>query len=60
MTALHDAARQAALDEVARMGLEHPVPRYVVGRIVEAALAVIEQRAPEPPDPIVDCEGWDE
>lgn len=57
--ATHDTAKQAALDEAARMGLKHPVPRYVVGRIVEAALAAIGHPTPTQPDTI-DCEGWED
>ena len=55
VTAIHDAARQAALDERDRLGAA--VSDYVCGRICEAVLAVIERRPLEDaPDPIdIDC-----
>lgn len=51
MTAIHDAARRAALDERDRLGAT--VSDYVCGRITEAVLAVLKQRPLElGPDPI--------
>jgi hypothetical protein len=50
MSAIHDAARQAARDERDRLGA--PVSDYVCGRIAEAVIAVIEHRPP-PPEPAV-------
>ena len=58
MAALHDAARQAALDERDRLGVT--LSDYATGRIVEAALAVIERQPAPAVEPVVDCEGWDE
>jgi hypothetical protein len=54
-TTLRDAARQAALDERDRLGVQ--VNDYVVGRIVEAALAVITGQPPEPEAAVLDLEG---
>jgi len=43
---MHDAARQAALDERDRVAPD--LSDYIVGRIVEAAIAVLERRPPPP------------
>lgn len=55
--ALHDAAKQSARDEVARMGVH--VSDYVIGRIVEATAAVLEGRPihAESPCPFCDQAG---
>jgi hypothetical protein len=51
VTAIHDAARQAARDERDRLGVT--VSDYVCGRLTEAVLAVVEGRDIElDPDPI--------
>lgn len=60
MTALSDAARQAALDERDRLDVD--VADYIVGRIVQAALRVYDRHemAVIAEQCIVDCEGWEE
>lgn len=49
---IHDAARQAALDERDRLNLD--LSDYRALRIAEAALAVVEHRTIPEPEPVVD------
>lgn len=56
-SAIRDAAKQAAVDECERLGSN--ASRYVIGRIVEAVLAVVEQRPIAPAAPTLDVEHWE-
>ena len=57
-TAVHDAAKAAAIAERDRLGT--PVSDYVVGRLTEAALAVALNE-PAPPEPaVLEAESWEE
>ena len=56
MSALLDAAKQAARDEADTLGAH--VSPYVVGRIVEVAARVLGHPAPTEAPPI-DVDGWE-